>query len=413
MRSLYWVRTDLRLTDNQTLEQFCQDSDEGMFLWVQSPSYLRASKLRQAFTDSCVASFSGALLKHKQKLQLGTEPIEVELARHIQKHRLDRVYFTREFACEEKTAEEKVRKLCQENGVEVVAMDQSTLVREEDLPFGLAKLPLVFTEFKKKVEANFQVRPLVPAPEQYPRSLVTIPESGLPAEWNSDAPLAGESAAQARLRHYLWATDCIQFYKETRNGLLHLDDSSKLSPWLNQGCLSARQVHFELLKYEAEKIENESTYWLRFELLWRDYFKFLSRKIGSRLFHLQGISNRQDVLSVDESRQERFLSWCAGRTADPFVNANMNELNETAWMSNRGRQNVASYLIHQLQVPWTWGAQYFEQQLLDYDPDLNWGNWLYLSGRGTDPRARVFNPVLQAQIYDPDQTYQKKWSRSR
>ena len=88
----------------------------------------------------------------------------------------------------------------------------------------------------------------------------------------------------------------------------------------------------------------------------------------------------------------------------------MNELNSTGWMSNRGRQNVASYLIHDLNLPWVWGAGYFEAKLIDYDVSSNWGNWLYLSGQGTDPRSRKFNVEKQAQDYDPNAEYRKKWS---
>lgn len=87
----------------------------------------------------------------------------------------------------------------------------------------------------------------------------------------------------------------------------------------------------------------------------------------------------------------------------------MNELNCTGWMSNRSRQNVASYLVHQLGLPWTWGAAYFEKMLIDYDPDVNWGNWLYLSGQGSDPRAREFNIERQASMYDASGEYQNKW----
>ena len=89
----------------------------------------------------------------------------------------------------------------------------------------------------------------------------------------------------------------------------------------------------------------------------------------------------------------------------------MKELLATGFMSNRGRQNVASFLIHNLNLPWTWGAAFFEEQLIDYDPDINWGNWLYLSGKGTDPRARVFNIKKQANDYDHLGEYQKKWNK--
>jgi deoxyribodipyrimidine photo-lyase len=421
MRSLCWVRTDLRLQDNQTLEHFCRDSEYGKFLWSPTPSYLRAGRMRKSFVDACVASFSASLTKNKQTLQISSEQIEVELANQIKLHQIECVYFTREFACEEVDAEHGVRRVCEAHGVKVVAIDQSTLLLEADLPFQLAKLPLVFTEFRKKVEAAFKVRDLSGLPSRYPsRYPLRLPHVASTENFLASTavtPTAGEAAAQSRLHYYLWGSDRIQTYKETRNGLVDFNDSTKLSFWLNQGCLSARQVHHELLKYEKQKLENESTYWLRFELLWRDYFKFISRKNGSKIFLEQGLQSRPDLAPVnettkDKATQARYVSWCAGKTADPFVNANMNELNASGFMSNRGRQNVASYLIHTLQVPWTWGASYFEKMLMDYDPDLNWGNWLYLSGRGTDPRARVFNTVLQAQIYDPDQTYQKKWNRS-
>jgi deoxyribodipyrimidine photo-lyase len=91
----------------------------------------------------------------------------------------------------------------------------------------------------------------------------------------------------------------------------------------------------------------------------------------------------------------------------------MIELKKTGWMSNRGRQNVASYLIHNLKLPWTWGAGYFEKMLIDYDSESNWGNWLYLSGHGSDPRARVFNIQKQAKDYDPHGLYQEKWLNRR
>jgi len=90
----------------------------------------------------------------------------------------------------------------------------------------------------------------------------------------------------------------------------------------------------------------------------------------------------------------------------------MRELNQTGFMSNRGRQNVASYLIHDLKINWLHGAKYFEKMLIDYDPDINYGNWLYLSGNGTDPRSRKFNIEKQAQDYDPDKNFRNLWLKT-
>ena len=78
-------------------------------------------------------------------------------------------------------------------------------------------------------------------------------------------------------------------------------------------------------------------------------------------------------------------------------------------MSNRGRQNVASFLSKQMKIDWRWGAQYFESMLIDYDVHSNYGNWMYNAGVGNDPRDRVFNVRLQAERYDPNNKYQNLW----
>ena len=89
----------------------------------------------------------------------------------------------------------------------------------------------------------------------------------------------------------------------------------------------------------------------------------------------------------------------------------MRELAATGWMSNRGRQNVASFLVNDLHVDWRMGAYWFERLLIDYDPCSNWGNWQYLAGVGNDPRdGRRFDPVRQAAMYDADGAYVRHWA---
>ncbi len=130
-------------------------------------------------------------------------------------------------------------------------------------------------------------------------------------------------------------------------------------------------------RYEAEHGANESTYWLIFELLWRDFFQFTAARHGASFFQRGGIAHKP---WRGEQDAERFEAWCQGRTGQPFIDANMRELAATGWMSNRGRQNVASYLVNDLLLDWRMGAFWFERMLIDYDPCSNWGNWLYLAG---------------------------------
>ena len=160
------------------------------------------------------------------------------------------------------------------------------------------------------------------------------------------------------------------------------------------------------MSYEREIEKNESTYWLIFELIWRDYFKYISLKHGHSFFHLGGILKKEYSWNT---KPDFLLKWVEGKTAEPFVNANMIELKKTGFMSNRGRQNVASYFAKNMLMDWRMGAAYFEQQLIDYDVHSNWGNWMYVAGVGNDPRDRKFNIKIQAERYDPKGQYQKLW----
>ena len=217
----------------------------------------------------------------------------------------------------------------------------------------------------------------------------------------------GENQAWERLQQYFWERNALKNYKYTRNGLLGEDYSSKFSPWLAHGCISPRSIYHEVKRYEQGRVKNVSTYWLVFELLWRDYFRFVAQKFGHKIFLPGGIKDQHQSYYEDHSDFEK---WRKGNIGEPFVDANMRELNATGFMSNRGRQNVASYLAKDLKVNWTWGAAYFESQLIDYDPCSNWGNWCYGAGGGNDPREdHYFNVKRQAERYDPKGEYVKHW----
>ena len=218
----------------------------------------------------------------------------------------------------------------------------------------------------------------------------------------------GEKAAQARIDHYFFSTDHVAQYKETRNGLIGLDYSTKLSAWLANGCISARTVCHQLITYEKTVQANESTYWVLFELLWREFFKYVGLKHKNELFKSGGI-NQKTFAKGDNPKV--YDTWKNGTTHSAFINANMKELAQTGWMSNRGRQNVASYWSKTLDQDWRKGATYFESQLIDYDVDSNWANWMYTSGVGNDPRDRIFNPERQADMYDPQKAFQKLWNK--
>jgi deoxyribodipyrimidine photo-lyase len=161
-------------------------------------------------------------------------------------------------------------------------------------------------------------------------------------------------------------------------------------------------------RYESERKKNKSTYWMVFEILWRDFFRLMAKKYGNKIFQ-EGGTKQATRFDWNENKST-FDLWANGKTGIPFIDANMKELNSTGFMSNRGRQNVASFLVKDLEINWQMGAEYFESLLIDYDPASNYGNWNYIAGVGSDPREdRYFNILSQAQRYDPLGEYVKLW----
>ncbi|KAI9337480.1 cryptochrome DASH-like protein [Obelidium mucronatum] len=316
-----------------------------------------------------------------------------------------------------------------------VVRNAATMVRSD--AFERKPLPPTFTQFRVLVEkaGPQMLRKVVQTPRKLPPmpavdwSKSEIADSIFSRESANIAPLsipdprsafpfaAGEESALNRIKNYFEDTQRIRSYKETRNELIGSEYSSKLSPFLAFGSVSASTVLNLLKKHEASHKDggNESTYWLFFELLWRDYFQFLGKQVGSKLYHLYGIgssssSNNNNPPQTWIYNQELFNAWKTGTTGIPFVDANMRELLHTGFMSNRGRQNVASFLVRDLNIPWTYGAEWFEQQLLDHDPCSNYGNWQYVAGVGNDPRSdRYFNVIKQAKDYDPQGDFVKLW----
>lgn len=240
----------------------------------------------------------------------------------------------------------------------------------------------------------------------------------------------GARPAQERLNH-LVSSGIVSTYSNTRNGLLGLDFSTKLSAWLALGCITARQVHEALLDFEDGKSDlgadqegygkgqNDGTKAIRFELVWRDYMRLCNRKYGPRLFRQSGFredfsypwkspQNPREVSSAEVKRiLERILN---GTTGMGIIDASQREVYHTGYTSNRARQNVASFLTRHMGLDWRLGAEWYECCLVDYDLSSNWGNWQYVGGVGTDPRdSRMFNPVKQAHEYDPRAEYVKAW----
>ena len=424
---LFWFRNDLRLYDNEALVQATKEGnvipiyifDERQF--IDTPlGFKRTGAFRAKFLIESVENLRKNLQKIGSDLVIRIGKPEEILAKMAADLQVAAVYASKEVTQEETTIEASLSKRLKPLNIEIELVWIATLYHARDLPFQINFLSDVFTEFRKKVERSAKIRLTFDAPKSLPRIDKTIELSEIPTlktlgyeniKTDKRSVLAfqgGETAAQYRLDEYFWDNDLLKTYKETRNGLIGADYSSKFSAWLSLGCVSPRTIYEEVKKYEKEATANDSTYWLVFELIWRDYFHFIALKFGTRIFKPSGVKN--DLMKSWKRDTVNFEKWVNGETGVPFIDANMRELKQTGFMSNRGRQNVASFLTKDLGIDWTWGAAYFESQLIDYDVCSNWGNWNYLAGVGNDPREdRYFNIGRQADMYDKQGEFVKLW----
>ena len=468
---LFWFRNDLRLHDQPALHAALTSGATHLLPVVCLPAPDERTPWGFARVGSHRRAFTAAALRwlHQQTSALGNPLLICQAPPATALPQLAQAVGTTTVVCEDMAApyEQAEVAALRAAGLQVRTVWHSSLLHPADMSWPASDLPGVFTSFRQKVEragitpaaplpapARLLPPPQVPAPvlqavgaEQGAASIQqpTLPQgtdarSSFP--YGTPACDGSEAAALAHLAQYL-ARKLPHSYKATRNGLTGLDYSSKFSPWLATGALSPRQIYADLKAFEHDQGANDGTYWLWFELLWRDYFRLLHLQYGAALYRARGLSSapvstptepfglslskpcaalRQaqcervgECAEVSEQPfalhdSSRFDRWCRGETGEPLVDAAMRELAATGYLSNRLRQVVASYLIYDLHSDWRAGAAWFESQLVDYDVYSNQANWLYIAGRGTDPRGgRRFNPIKQAQDHDAHGSYRRLW----
>jgi len=416
--ALYWFRNDLRLSDNSAFVRACREVDYLLPIYIHDPhldqetswGFKRVGNFRKAFLKESLEDLQ------QQLRELGSNLLEVSGdTKEIFERLRDQIGVSLIY-CEHIEAPEESGQAAtlRESGFKVNAIWQSSMLDPQSLPFPLQEMPDIFSQFRQQVEKK-KLR--FTDPMQAPKKIPPLPIHDLSSFELADLNDAlsggifqgGERSASSHIKQY-FERRLPDTYKQTRNQLIGLDYSSKFSPWLASGCYSVRSIARQLSEYEFQYGANDGTYWLWFELLWRDYFRFLHFKYGNKLYRSAGLSNMLRNASSPDFDEAQFKKWTSGNTGESFVDAGMRELSITGFLSNRMRQVVASYWIYDMQGDWQAGAAWFESQLVDYDVYSNQGNWLYIAGKGTDPRGgRAFNVRKQAQDHDPEGTYQQMW----
>ncbi|WP_147803773.1 cryptochrome/photolyase family protein [Alkalicoccus halolimnae] len=418
-----WLRNDLRIHDHQPLVDALASGTPVMAGYVfdrkhdsvTENGFPRMDKKRRRFLIESLLDL------HQQLGRLGVPLVTAhgdtarEIRNWFQQYPLSHVRAFSYPGVEEIEEAQAVEEAVRQFGSTLTLYEGETLFHETDLPFTQEEVPGSFSAYRKKIEKS-RLLPRQEAgepQEQTPLYLEDHAETGeeLMKQFRtmnaSTLVSGGEKEGLKRLNDYFFLTRHVLHYKERRNGLFEFDDSSKLSPWLANGSLSPRRVYWELKRFERVVEANKSTYWLFFELLWRDYFHMLLRKEKHAFFKKSGIQKLPVVWKQDAGL---FEAWCTGKTGYPLVDASMRQLKATGYMSNRGRQNTAAFLTKNLGIDWRWGAAWFESQLIDYDAASNYGNWQYVAGVGTDATTfRIFDVVKQGRLFDPDGVFVRHW----
>ncbi len=431
-RAAFWFTQDLRIEDNPGLQALLACAQSVAFVYVLNPADFEHRNYQQKamchnrwrFLCESLIDLNKQLHRRGHSLMLLVgEPSEA-VSQFIRQHNVQTLGVAHQVGWFEQQALSRIES--QHTNLAVVRRWNTTLFNADDIEPG----PLgSFSRFRNTMEKKgTPVSPISatmpqpwPAPfegddfgrphqafisqlHQYAREFqqVAIDSTGV-----SELDFSGgEMHAQNHLKTY-FETRLADTYKQTRNELDDWSSSTKFSPYLAIGNISPKQIWQRLKQYEHEQGANDSTYWIGFELLWREYFQWLLLQNGKRSFLFQGNAKDKPLTSF---YPERFAKWCKGETPYPLVNACMHQLNATGYMSNRGRQIVASCFVNELALDWRFGAAYFQQQLLDYDVASNWGNWQYIAGVGADPRGgRFFNIEKQTQLYDAKGAFITQW----
>jgi deoxyribodipyrimidine photo-lyase len=430
--ALVWFRNDLRTHDHQALYEASRQYQKVIGVYVLDPSFLNGKTQhfdfpkigvpRLAFLLKSLANLRSNLRALGSELYVRIGDTSEEIAKLCATLDAKAVFAHEEITDEEITVDGLVEQQLTQLDIGFYLFWGSTLYHPDDIPFTQDDIPLVFTNLRKSIEKKTSIRALFGTPsiiqniadaERDQQEIPTLTSLGF-EEFVTDSRSAfpfegGETEALAHLQKYCFEDQLVSTYKQTRNGLLGKDYSTKFSPWLALGAISPRRIYYTIKDFEQKHHANDSTYWVIFELIWRDFFRFTFWRYENKLFQHKGLLPSSALTPSTYVDEAKLTAWKNGQTGIPFIDANMRELLHTGFMSNRGRQNVASYLVHVLNCDWRWGAEWFESQLVDYDPCSNWGNWAYVAGVGNDPRARYFNAIKQANDYDKRGQFVKSW----
>lgn len=410
--TIWWIRRDLRLTDNEALTTALNNGDQVIPVFILDPAILDSANIsekRLAFLFAGLRELDASLRQRGSYLLLREGNPHTELAALMLETDAEFIFAEEDFtpfALRRDQAIAAELPLTLVSGVTWHHPD--TIYKQDGTPY------TVFTPFSKQwLERPFPIpSSVLPAPNHIPTP-ANLP-SLLSLEQSLSTSLyfpAGEVEAQRRLSHFIDADDApIYHYAEGRN-MVDTQGTSQLSPYFRFGMISARQaVVAARAAFRAapnREAQKGAQAWLN-ELIWREFYIYI-------LYHFPHVLTGNFRPQYDaipwRNDKKQFEAWQNGQTGFPIIDAAMRQLHTIGWMHNRARMIVASFLVKDLLIDWRLGERHFMQQLVDGDPAANNGGWQWTAGTGTDaaPYFRIFNPTTQSKKFDPNGNYIRHW----
>lgn len=403
MRSVFWFRRDLRLQDNEALAAAAAQSEAIAAVYIFNPNdYQTLEGIRQHSLTESLNSLNQGLEDHLNIFTAETnEDTAKELVSTCAELGSYHVFATESFDPKGVAEQLFVAKFLESKGISLQLLGSNYAVRP-----GTVRKPdgtnyRVYTPFYKAWVNLLEQEPiLLPAKVNWLKldSSSAIPE---PTKSSPIKVIAGENFALRTFARF--KKRALDTYDEDRNRA-DLSGTSHLSHALAHGEIHPRTLLAELDDSPAHEV-------FRKEIAWREFY-------ADVLFHYPHTVDdyyepRFKKLRYDTGAEaeRRFEAWCKGETGFPMVDAGMRQLLAEGWMHNRVRMIVASFLVKDLHLEWTLGAEHFEKHLSDFDPASNSHGWQWTAGCGTDasPYYRIFNPILQGLKFDPNGDYVRKY----
>jgi len=413
MTSIWWIRRDIRLTDNPALHSALEVGDV-IPVFIIDPAFSTQSPRRRNFLYEGLSSLNKNLQTRGSYLVIRTgKPVDV-LRQLLQETNSTAIFTEEDYTPYARKRDSQIASQLPLQLILGQTVHHPEFVKKAD-----GKPYTIYTPYSKVWKSLLQEIKLIPAPKNI-NTPAGINSEPIPAFESNPLFPAGEAEALRRLKSFTLEsvsllTDVkqqvsslqsprIHQYAETRDRM-DLDGTSSLSPYLRFGMLGLRQAVSAAKQASAESRGAEV--WLN-ELIWREFYIQI-------LYHFPRVSQNAFNASLANilwrNNESEFEAWKNGLTGMPIVDAAMRQLKETGWMHNRARMIVASFLVKDLLIDWRWGEAWFMENLLDGDLAANNGGWQWTAGTGTDaaPYFRIFNPILQSAKFDPDGNYIHKW----